>query len=277
MAQDDRWLRCAAVGRLLCIACATVPVPRGTSRCPGLLLRRPGTGSVSSSDQLVTEADGSADGSVAASGLGRSPRPPPCSMPSRGDPDRRRSAGRGPARQSRPAAAADRPWRPGARRVPLRALRRRDPFVNPEPTWRIYDALASQAGVARAVRVAGPAGAAAELVHHDGRRFVWLVNLAATTVSVQPVVAGGLIGLDGVPVSTVTSTATGSSCCSAWARDQATDRGGPDRPGRPFGRPGLDQLTNAAEWAVTKVSQSRVGRPSTRSASGATSAAAPEA
>jgi len=41
------------------------------------------------------------------------------------------------------------------------------PFVNPEPTWRLYDALATEAGIDRPVTVADQRVAAAELLHED--------------------------------------------------------------------------------------------------------------
>lgn len=54
--------------------------------------------------------------------------------------------------------------------------------VNPEPTWRIYDALADEAGVARPVRVADPRVSAAVLHRAGGGSVVWLINLSADHV-----------------------------------------------------------------------------------------------
>lgn len=65
------------------------------------------------------------------------------------------------------------------------------PGVNPEPTFRIYDALAVLAGVSRPVTVADPLVHAAVLCHRDGRRFVWLVSQAAAELTVKPVVGEG--------------------------------------------------------------------------------------
>ena len=78
------------------------------------------------------------------------------------------------------------------------------PFVNPEPTHRLYAALALEAGVERPVTVADGRVAAAELEHEDGRRFVWLVSHAdeALTVTPQPV-AGALVDLEGAAVTQV--------------------------------------------------------------------------
>jgi hypothetical protein len=80
------------------------------------------------------------------------------------------------------------------------------PHVNPEPTYRIYDALAAMAGVSRPVTVADPLVHAAELRHRDGRRFVWLVSQAAEELEVKPVVPGGLLTdlTAGEPVGEVT-------------------------------------------------------------------------
>jgi len=57
--------------------------------------------------------------------------------------------------------------------------------VNPEPTWRVYDALAAVAGVRRAVRVADPAVLCDVLVRDDGARFAWFVSQHADAVSVE--------------------------------------------------------------------------------------------
>ncbi len=55
---------------------------------------------------------------------------------------------------------------------------------NPEPTWALYAGLADAAGVRRPVSTGDPRVAASWLEHEDGRRFVWLVNLAQETVEV---------------------------------------------------------------------------------------------
>jgi hypothetical protein len=48
--------------------------------------------------------------------------------------------------------------------------------VNPEPTWRLYDALAEVAGARRSVRVHDPRVFCDVLVHEDGSRFAWFVS-----------------------------------------------------------------------------------------------------
>jgi len=58
--------------------------------------------------------------------------------------------------------------------------------VNPEDTWRLYEALATEAGVRPAVRVPDPRVLAGEIEHEDGRRFVWLVSQHDGEVTVTP-------------------------------------------------------------------------------------------
>ena len=88
---------------------------------------------------------------------------------------------------------------------PLEHMAAATPRVNPEPTYRVYDALAELAGASRPVTVADPRVLAAELRHRDGHRFAWLVSQAAVEVTVKPAVAGRLAGLEGgEPVGEVT-------------------------------------------------------------------------
>jgi endo-1,4-beta-mannosidase len=93
---------------------------------------------------------------------------------------------------------------------PLEQLAAATARVNPEPTWRVYDALAELAGVSRPVTVEDPRVMAAELRHRDGRNFVWLVSQADTEVTVKPTVDGHLADLHtGRPVDEVTLDAYG--------------------------------------------------------------------
>jgi endo-1,4-beta-mannosidase len=100
--------------------------------------------------------------------------------------------------------------RTGAGRIvlctyPIEHMAAANPRVNPEPTYRVYDALAEIAGVTRPVTVADPRVLAAELRHRDGRVFAWLVSQAAAEATVKPTVAGDLVDLDtGEPVEEVT-------------------------------------------------------------------------
>ncbi|HTN84783.1 MAG TPA: beta-mannosidase, partial [Sorangium sp.] len=74
---------------------------------------------------------------------------------------------------------------------PLEHFAAATPRVNPEPTYRLYGALAELAGVRRAVTVDDPRVAAGTLRHRDGRRFVFLVSQADQPLSVKPVPASG--------------------------------------------------------------------------------------
>ena len=93
---------------------------------------------------------------------------------------------------------------------PLEQLAAATARVNPEPTWRIYDALATVAGLSRPVTVEDPRVMAAELRHRDGRNFVWLVSQSDTEVTVKPTVKGRLADLDtGQPTEEVSLDAFG--------------------------------------------------------------------
>jgi len=93
---------------------------------------------------------------------------------------------------------------------PLEQLAAASARVNPEPTWRIYDALATVAGLSRPVTVEDPRVMAAELRHRDGRSFVWLVSQSDTEVTVKPTVQGRLADLDtGQPAEEVILDAFG--------------------------------------------------------------------
>jgi endo-1,4-beta-mannosidase len=93
---------------------------------------------------------------------------------------------------------------------PLEQLAAGSARVNPEPTWRIYDALAEVAGLSRPVTVEDPRVFAAELRHTDGRNFVWLVSQSDTEVTVKPTVQGRLADLHtGRPAEEVTLDAYG--------------------------------------------------------------------
>lgn len=80
--------------------------------------------------------------------------------------------------------------------------------VNPEPTWRIYSALADLAGVTPEVLVADPRVVVGELVHEDGRRFVWFINMVDTSLRCEPNLrSGALHSLDGARERTGADTA----------------------------------------------------------------------
>ncbi|UCM88487.1 glycoside hydrolase 5 family protein [Streptomyces marincola] len=67
------------------------------------------------------------------------------------------------------------------------------PRVNPEPTWRLYAALAAEAGVAPDVTVDDPRVLVGRMEHEDGRSFVWFVSQHAEPLTVKPRVADGTL------------------------------------------------------------------------------------
>jgi endo-1,4-beta-mannosidase len=69
---------------------------------------------------------------------------------------------------------------------PLEHMAAMTPRVNPEPTYRLYDALATLAGVRRDVTVPDPRVSADVLVRGDGTRFAVLVSQSATPLTVTP-------------------------------------------------------------------------------------------
>jgi endo-1,4-beta-mannosidase len=87
---------------------------------------------------------------------------------------------------------------------PIEHMAAASPRVNPEPTYRLYDALAEVAGIERPVTVEDPRVLAAELAHRDGGRLVWLVSQSAAETTVKPTVDGRLVDLAGEPVVEVT-------------------------------------------------------------------------
>ncbi|MCE7000456.1 cellulase family glycosylhydrolase [Saccharothrix sp. S26] len=87
---------------------------------------------------------------------------------------------------------------------PVEHMAARTPRVNPEPTWRLYAALAVVAGVPPRVRVDDPLVMTGVMEHSvDGRVFAWFVSQHASPVVVRPVVDGVLVGLDGSPLDAV--------------------------------------------------------------------------
>ncbi|TDC66738.1 glycoside hydrolase 5 family protein [Streptomyces hainanensis] len=79
------------------------------------------------------------------------------------------------------------------------------PRVNPEPTWRLYAALAAEAGVAPEVSVADPRVLVGSMAHEDGRVFVWFVSQHDEPLTAAPTLrtAGHLLDLDGAKLATV--------------------------------------------------------------------------
>ena len=76
---------------------------------------------------------------------------------------------------------------------PLEHMAAQTMGVNPEPTWRLYAALAEVAGVAPAVSVNDPRVIVGELEHADGRRFVWFISESDQRVSCTPRLSSGTL------------------------------------------------------------------------------------
>jgi beta-glucosidase len=88
---------------------------------------------------------------------------------------------------------------------PLEYLAARAPRVNPEDTWRLYDALAERAGVRRGIVVDDPGVLVDTLAHTDGRTFAVFTSQHAQECTVRPVVASGVLcTLDGVATQSLT-------------------------------------------------------------------------
>jgi endo-1,4-beta-mannosidase len=63
--------------------------------------------------------------------------------------------------------------------------------ANPEPTYRLYAALAAESGVVPDVRVDDPRVMVSELVRDDGARLIWFVSQSDEPLSVSPALASG--------------------------------------------------------------------------------------
>jgi endo-1,4-beta-mannosidase len=68
---------------------------------------------------------------------------------------------------------------------------RRDANLDDE-TWRLYRALAREAGIQPPVTVDSPLCAVDEIVHADGTRYTWLVSGAAEETTVRPLLAADI-------------------------------------------------------------------------------------
>jgi endo-1,4-beta-mannosidase len=89
--------------------------------------------------------------------------------------------------------------------VPLEAMAALSPEVNPEPTWRLYRALAREAGAEPVATVDDPRVLVDALDRADGTRFVWLVSQHPEPLAVRPIAAGELSDVDtGETVGSVT-------------------------------------------------------------------------
>lgn len=87
---------------------------------------------------------------------------------------------------------------------PLEYFAASTPRVNPEPTARLYAALADEAGTTPEVTVESPLVLTGIMKRSDGRRFVWFVSQGDSTMEVAPKTAATMRTLDsGAPVATV--------------------------------------------------------------------------
>jgi hypothetical protein len=79
---------------------------------------------------------------------------------------------------------------------PLEHMAAVTPRVNPDPTHRLYDALADLAGVRRPITVPDPRVSADVLVRADGTRFAVLVSQADVELKVTPEITAGAAPAD---------------------------------------------------------------------------------
>ncbi|MET9256486.1 cellulase family glycosylhydrolase [Streptomyces sp. NPDC003717] len=87
---------------------------------------------------------------------------------------------------------------------PLEHMAAVTPAVNPEPTWRLYAALAAEAGARPEVSVPDGRVVTGEMAHADGHRVVWFLSQHPEHLTVTPRVdAGVLEDLDGKEITSV--------------------------------------------------------------------------
>jgi endo-1,4-beta-mannosidase len=86
---------------------------------------------------------------------------------------------------------------------PIEYFASETPEVNPEPTWRIYDALAEVAGVRREIRVDDPRVTTDVMVHADGTRYAWFVSQHDQELEVTPRADADLTYVGGGSAATV--------------------------------------------------------------------------
>ena len=76
---------------------------------------------------------------------------------------------------------------------PLEYMAAVTPAVNPEPTHRLYSALALESGVVPDVRIDDPRVLVSELVRADGARLVWFVSQSEESISATPLLSSGAL------------------------------------------------------------------------------------
>jgi endo-1,4-beta-mannosidase len=83
---------------------------------------------------------------------------------------------------------------------PIEHLAARTPAVNPESTWRIYSALAQEAGVSRPVRIDDPRVLVGR-VRSANSESVIFVNCSGETLEAEPILEDGVeLGLEAEPL-----------------------------------------------------------------------------
>ena len=95
---------------------------------------------------------------------------------------------------------------------PIEHMAALTPRVNPDNTVTLYDALATHAGVRRAVTVDDPRVGCDTLIRDDGTLFAVLASHAAEPVTVKPLLAGGELAggeLTGRELTTLDGTEAG--------------------------------------------------------------------
>jgi endo-1,4-beta-mannosidase len=113
---------------------------------------------------------------------------------------------------------------------PIEAMAAGNSEVNPEQTWRLYRALAAEAGVSAHVRVDEARVLVDCLDRDDGTRFVWLISQSLSPLTVTPRTRTGSPLHDlhtGAEVSTVELSAFGVVVLCTSLTEKASSRSEP--------------------------------------------------
>jgi endo-1,4-beta-mannosidase len=114
---------------------------------------------------------------------------------------------------------------------PLEHMAAKSPGVNPEDTWRIYSALAAEAGVERAVRADDPR-VLVGLIRSGESETALFVNCAAEPITIDPIVSGleldlptPALALEPFGVAAVRCMRAEVETVTAVAADEGSDAG----------------------------------------------------
>jgi endo-1,4-beta-mannosidase len=114
---------------------------------------------------------------------------------------------------------------------PLEHMAAKSPGVNPEDTWRIYSALAAEAGVERAVRADDPR-VLVGLIRSGESETALFVNCAAEPITIDPIVTGleldlptPALALEPFGVAAVRCMRAEVETVTAVAADEGSDAG----------------------------------------------------